>query len=249
MPLATDAVEDRVILLVRKRVGSSELRVKVRGIGRDRSERVVDLVVENHRLVTEVRHRHPAAPGKGHRPVAVEPIGRVDAHGQARDGQDLVPPAGKEIADRALDRGVILPVPVDPQDTQAVGSRGCHPDVLGGAGAGDVAQGKRLSRLDLHRGRDLPSLSQLPRRVFARAVDGHPAPALFAGEVLGADGARLHVREPGEGLHSAEQTVEFRHRISLQGPQARALEARPQRPSNFPDFGRRTLLSRQPLRV
>ena len=145
---------------------------------------------------------------EGHLPVAVERAAGIDAHRQRRELGVLAPAHAEKVADRALDRRLLLAVPVEPQDALAPVARRRHPDLLDRAGALDVGQRKRLVGGDVDRRRDLPAAAQVAGRRRVRALGGHPALALLARKVLRADGPRLGIGQPGQVAEVHAQAVE-----------------------------------------
>ena len=189
--LAAHSFQDGVVLLGRVRVRAAELGVEVARVGRDLPQRVGDLVVEDHLLLVEVLEGDAGQLPERHHPVAVEGAARVD---RDREGADLPVPAeagGEEVPDRRLDGGALLAVPVEAQDREAPVPGGRHPDVLDRPRPLDLGQGEGPAGLDLHRGRHLPLLPEVPRRLLARPFPGHAPLALLSREVLGADAPRL----------------------------------------------------------
>ena len=86
-------------------------------------QRVVDLVIQDHRLVGDIGQRDAAALAERHLPVAVERGAGIDADRQRGDLGVLLPAAGEEVADRALHRGLLLVVPVNAQDRSSASGR------------------------------------------------------------------------------------------------------------------------------
>ena len=211
LALSPDAVEDGVDILVGERVHPPELGVEVGGVIGDVGEGVVDLVVERHLLQPDVLHGDFAALPKRHLPVGVEGAAGVDADGEGGDLGVLAPAAGEEVADGALDGGLVLAVPVDAEDAVAPVAGGGHPYVLNRPRVIDLRDHRRLAGLDPNIGGDLPSLAEVAGGPLGGALDGHAALALFAGEVLGGDGASLCQGEAREVSEVHSESVEGRH--------------------------------------
>ncbi len=187
--------------------------MEVGDVARNIGEGVVDLVVDDQRLGAEVGHGQPRPPSERHFPIAVEAAAGVHAHGQGADLGEFLPAVGEEVAGGTFDGGLLLVVPVGAQDGVApLTPRQGHPYLLDGAGAFDVRQVEGVARLDDHVGRDLPALPQVPRRVGGRAVRGHAAGALFAGEVFRTDGPRPGLRQPGQVSQVQTQARKSAHR-------------------------------------
>ena len=207
------AVEDPHDVAGADRVDATELRAEAAGVVGHVTERIRDLVVEKPFGLTLVGQRDACPPLERHLPVAVERAAGVHADRERRHLCELAPSAREEVADRALDRGLRIVVPVHAQDLVAPAARRRQPDVLDRARAFDVGEHERLVRRDHDRRRDLPPLSELARRARTRALGGHSAAALLAGGVLGADRSRLGV---GETPHVGEpdaQSVPSRRRV------------------------------------
>ncbi|MGX1054275.1 hypothetical protein AB7M74_005227 [Bradyrhizobium japonicum] len=159
-------------------------------------ERVVDLVVDGELLLAAVLQREARARAERHLPVAVEGAAGIDADRERGHLRELLPSAGEEIAGRAFHAWQHLVVPVDAQDRVAKPSaRQRHPDLLDRALALNVAERKGRTGLDDDIGRDLPALAEIAGLACGGAVEGHAALALLAGEILGADRARLRIRQ------------------------------------------------------
>ncbi len=195
MAFAFDAVEDCVILFVRKGIYPSELCVEVGGCFGDIGEGVVYLVVEGHALVVDVCHGDFAALAEGHNPVAVEAAFWVYTYGEGIDLCVFAESAGEEVADGTFDGGVVFAVVVEAEDGEAIVAGWCHPDVLDGAGAGDICHCEGLSRFDVDVWVYLPALAELSGGVGGGTLFEccHASFAFLAGEVFGADGACLCV--------------------------------------------------------
>src|SRR5262249_27753247 len=130
VPASLHAVEDVYDLTSRHRVDASELRAEASRVVRDFAARVGDLVVEQPLALALVRERDERASPEWHRPVAVERAPGVHAHRERRHLRVLAPAAREEVADRALDRGLWVVVPVDAQDLVAPSAGRRQPDVL-----------------------------------------------------------------------------------------------------------------------
>ena len=210
---AADAVQDRVDLLGRQLMHTAELRMQIRHVGGHLRERIVDLVVEGDGLVVEILDGDLRLLAERHVPVTVETAGGIDAYRQRIDLAELFPATREEVAHGRFDRGLRFAVPVETQDQQAcLVDGGRHPNLLNRAGALDLGERERRLSLDVDRGRDLPGLAQLAGGPFAGAFRGHAGLALFAGEILGANGSRLGVRQPRKASQVHFQTIEALHR-------------------------------------
>ena len=190
---ARHALEQRVVLLIGQRVDAAELRVEVARVHRHGLDGVGDLVVDGGSALPAVLQRHAEALAVGHLPIAVERRAGVDADGQRGHLRVAAPAAREKVAQRALDGRRLAAVPVDAQDLAAPVAGGGEPDVPDDARAGDVGQRQRLPRLHVQVGVDLPARAQVAGGVSCGALlqRGGAAASLFAGAVLGADGARL----------------------------------------------------------
>jgi hypothetical protein len=177
--------------------------VEIGAVRLDLGQRVVDLVVQRHRVVRAVFERHAAAPAERHRPVAVERAARVDADRQRGDLRVFLPAAAEEIADRAFHRRGLLLVPVNAQNRIAPLAGRREPDVLDRAGALDVCDLKHLARLHDDIRIDLPACTEVARRVARRALleRAHAALSLFPGEIFRADRPGLRVRQARKIAH------------------------------------------------
>ena len=82
MSLAFDAVEDSVNPLVRKRVNSTKLSVKVGGVFRDFGRCVINLVVKPHGFSVQVLHGDLRLFPERHGPIGVERASRIHADRQ-----------------------------------------------------------------------------------------------------------------------------------------------------------------------
>src|SRR5687768_8859310 len=80
-------------------------------------------------------------------------------------------------------------VPVKPDNGIAPVAGGGHPDMLDGAGTGDLGQREGLLGIDYHERAHFPTLSQFAGRMGSRALfeGGHTAFTGFAGKILGTD--------------------------------------------------------------
>src|SRR5262245_28247744 len=158
-------------------------------------QRIIDLVVNPHRLRVEVLHRDPRLPSEGHRPVAVERAARIDDDRDRGDMGILAPAHSEEVADGRFHRRLFLVVPIHPDDREApVAGRG-HPDVLDRARTVDLAERDSLPRLNDDKWVDLPTLPQIAGLARGYPLSRHPTLALLTGEILRADGSRLRVRD------------------------------------------------------
>ena len=209
LALALHPVQDGVHLLVGQGVHPAELGVEVGGVLGHLPQAVVHLVVVDHFRLGPVLQGDAAPLAEGHGPVAVEGAAGVDAHRQGGDLEVLLPAGAEEVAHRALHRGDLLIVPVKPDNGVAPAAGGGHPDVLDGAGTGDVRHGEGLPRGDAHKGVYFPALAQVPGRGPCAAVLqlAHGPAALSAGVVLRADGPALGIGETEQIFHRIGHTV------------------------------------------
>ena len=149
-----------------------------------------------------------------HLPVAVEGAARIDADGERTHLRVAAPAAGEKIAERRLDRGMFLAVPIDAQDEIApahIGRR--DPDLLDRARrprsrrAASVSPGAIRIEGEIFQPRPSPRAWIAP--VPSSAI---PPSALLAGRILGADRARLGVRKPRQIAEMQTETREaFTH--------------------------------------
>ena len=187
--LAPDSVDDSIVLLVGKRVGSAELGVEVSLVRRYLAVTVINLVVHGDRFFSHIGQGEAGALSEGHGPVAVEGAAGVDADSQGTQLSILIPAHGKEIADRALNRGVLLPIPVHAQDGVAPAPGGREPEMVDDARTCDIGNGESLSRLQNNVRVNFPAPPQVPRCAARIAILQltYPAFAFLACEVLRAD--------------------------------------------------------------
>ena len=169
MTTALYTIENRVVRLIRQRVGAAELRMEIHAVLRDLFQRIINLVVNRHRLFSAVFKRHLRFGAERHLPVAVEAAARVDAHRQRIDLHILLPTHAEEIANGRLHARILLPIPVHAQDavTPFLGDR--TPDVTDFAHSFNVTQGKRLARLHNNIGVHLPACAQITRFVLGKS--------------------------------------------------------------------------------
>ena len=76
--------------------------MKIRGLLRNLSQRIIDLIIIDDLFLRSVFQRDPASLSKWHRPIAVERAARIHTHSQRGNLKILLPAAAKEIAHRAL---------------------------------------------------------------------------------------------------------------------------------------------------
>ena len=106
--------------------------------------------------------------------------------------------------------------------------------MLNGPWTLNLGQGEYLFRSDLHGGRDLPALPQVPRWLSARPFGRHATFSLFTREVLGTDRARLGVRQARQVPHTqVEPVVRRRLRCTLLGHEPAGNQRR-QQPEKSP---------------
>ena len=201
------AVEDDVVLPLRRDRLPAPLRVEVLRVLR---QRVIQVVVD---LVEDLRHRVPVLvldrdlrPGpKRHREVAVEPAHRKHQDRHRSHFALLAEAAAEEVPERHLDRRRLLPVPVHAQhqvaEDEAVRVRRLRkqrePDVRDHAAALDVSQHDGVAGLDVSEAR--AALAALPEH-----ARGHAAPALFSRRILRVDRPASPVSEI---RHSKQHSV------------------------------------------
>jgi hypothetical protein len=113
---ALDAFDECVNIFVGQRVHASELRVEIGHLVGHMCQRVIDLVVEDHRLLVEVGHRDLTPFAEGHRPVAVEAALGIDANRQRCHLGVLAHAAREEVAGRTFHRWRLFPIPVDSEN-------------------------------------------------------------------------------------------------------------------------------------
>ena len=143
-----------------------------------------------------------------HRPVAVERAAGIHADGERRDLGVFTPAHGEEVAERHLDRWLLLVVPVHAEDGIAPVAGGRHPDVLNRAGSRDLAERERRSGRHDDERIDLPALPELARGVRRAAGRRHGAFAFSAVEILRTDRTGLGVRHSIERLEAVRNAVE-----------------------------------------
>ena len=187
--LAAHAVEHGVVDAPAGAALAVKAGVEVHGVVRHVGERVVERVedVLNEPGVL-ARKRDLGVLPEGHLEVAVHAARRVHADGHRVDDGALTEAVAEEVADRALDRGGLLVVPVEAQhevthDEAAGGGLvgDGHPDVADDAGALDVRERDGLAGLKGHAARALAADAEVAGR--------HGGAALLARDVLGGDGA------------------------------------------------------------
>ena len=193
----------------------AELRVEIGDVVGHFGVRIVDLPVDDRiRIGIAVLQRDTRAFAERHFPVAIEGAARVDADRERTDLGVAAPAAGEKIAQRRLNRRMLLPVPVDAKNKIApahVGRR--DPDLLDRPGALDFAEREGLARRDPHRGRDLPTAAESARVNGAGPLLRHAALAFFAGEVFRADRARFRVRQARQIAEIHAETRETAHAL------------------------------------
>ncbi len=174
------------VLLLGRRILAAEQRVQsAHVLGMLVTDRVVDLVEERDGLGALVGERDFGALRERHRQPDVAAAGGSDrVHGRLI-GHDLAVGEAKEVADRALDAGMLLTVPPGANQQRALGSGilvRCYPDVADRARPCDVAQ------LDFFAGLDGARRSSLARGT--QAAGRLTAVTRLAGRVLKGDRAR-----------------------------------------------------------
>jgi len=212
VPLPLHVVQQRVLRILPRRQRPPPLRVEVRRVLRHRRQGVRDLVEEAfHLLPVLALDRHLRRTPERHRPIAVEPAGRIHRHRQRVHLRPQRVPAREEVAQGHLDRRVRLIVPVNPQNRVAEDlRRNRNPDVLDHARPRDLRQRHRRVRQQVDARPHLPALTEVRRRTLPGRV-GLSAAAARPRGVLRADRARLRVVQQsqipeaetkGQGTHA-----------------------------------------------
>ena len=194
--MATDAVENHVGVLP-VGTGAAELGVEIGGVGRNLHFRVVDLISHRIQIMVGrlVGESDPDVLAKGHRPVAVQCVARIDDDGKRVDRGEPVVAHREEVGNGNLNRGRWLVIPVEAKDVRSA-QPFHHPNVLDHSWPVHIHERGRLSPVDAEEWPDLPALPKIvgcPRRRcgggIGRIRHGHASLALSSGRVFGTDGA------------------------------------------------------------
>ena len=148
LSLSANAVENRIILFIRDRIDTPELSMQVAHVCRNLSQRVIDLVIQDHILFIDIGHRNLVALAKRHLPVAVKSAAGIYANGQGGNCRILSETAREEIARGAFDGGSLLAVPIESQNVEPVVPRRSHPDMLDRPGTFDIGHYESLAGFD-----------------------------------------------------------------------------------------------------
>ncbi len=195
---AGHAVQQDVRPAGRHRVAPAPLGVQIAVAGR-LAGLVGDLEVHPLRGVGSVLQTEPRPLAERHRPVAVEPAVRVDRDRDRGQLGERAPALAEEVTDRHLDRRLVRPVPVRPEDQPTpVRGVGGEPDVPDLPRSVDHGELGRLPRAHVDAGRHLPARTQVTGSVGARPHDGAGTATRAAVGILGADGSGHSGAQPPE---------------------------------------------------
>lgn len=127
------------------------------------------------------------------RKVNVHAAGGIDIDRQGQNILPAIPSVAKKVAQRCLDGGGVLPVPVEANDDVAVEFFAeSEPHVTDHSRAVVIHEGGGLSRLQGQARTDFPSTSEFACRSLALWV-GHGSLALFPGGVFRAEGSGFRI--------------------------------------------------------
>ena len=194
--LSADTVKDNIVLLVRQRIYTPELRMEICAVIRDVGQRVVYLIVHYYIAVICVFERYSRALFKRHMPVAVKAVERITTDSKRIDKTLVV--CGrmrKKITYGAFDRRLFTAVPVHTQNKIAECSERCYPDMRNSTGSVYLSESKGLSALYRDRRGYLPLRTELARKSRSGTLRRHSALSLFSGEVLGRYRTRTGIRQ------------------------------------------------------
>ena len=141
-------------------VGLSPLGVEIGRVARDFAQRVGNLVSQQPEFfVALVREGDFRMAPEGHRPKAVQRIGRVDRHHLRIDRGETFVAYGEKVGCRNLHRGGLLAVPVKTKYVVAAQPLH-HPDVADRTGAVGIHQRDRFTRLHGDKRSHFPALAE-----------------------------------------------------------------------------------------
>jgi len=240
------AVNNRVNLLIRKRIDPSKLGVEVGCILGHRRQRVVHLVEKCHGFIIQVLDGNPRSVPERHGPIGVERAPRIHAHREGGDPGVLPPAHGKEVAHRNLHGRFCLIIPVHAENREAPVACRRHPNVLNRARAVDLGHRVRRASGDIHRRADLPTSSEIPRGLGSGPFGCHPAFALVSGRVLrtAGPGRVLQTRPHPQALPTSRRLDPATH---LTGAGARQVGNGCLRSAGCPDEAASRLSERQKI--
>ena len=185
--LSADTIKDNIVLLVRQRIYTPELRMEICAVIRDVGQRVVYLIVHYYIAVICVFERYSRALFKRHMPVAVNAVERITTDSKRIDKTLVV--CGrmrKKITYGAFDRRLFTAVPVHTQNKIAECSERCYPDMRNSTGSVYLSESKGLSALYRDRRGYLPLRTELAKAAPVPSVAIPPfpfSPVKFSGDI------------------------------------------------------------------